>query len=188
MEALEVVAVSASGTIRSSRLRTTSALDPRGLACGVQPCCVRALSSTLRRIGGRTRIPQGATPARAGTLSRRAREQLLEAISSGLYPDDRLPPEAQLAIALGVSRTTLRAALQSLADDGILNRRRRHGTSINRGLPRNQLRLNRLISFSALIEQSGHVASVDLQQQRVMSAGTPYIELVETVFAAAHDR
>ena len=33
---------------------------------------------------------------------------------------------------LGVSRTTVRAALQSLADDGIVSRRRRHGTVVNR--------------------------------------------------------
>lgn len=91
------------------------------------------------------------------------RDTLLGAIRSEGFPDGRLPPEADLALQLGVSRTTVRAALQSLADDGIVSRRRRHGTMINQHLLRSSMPLNRLVSFRALIEQSGHVPSVDPQ-------------------------
>jgi GntR family transcriptional regulator len=41
-----------------------------------------------------------------------------------LVPDDKLPPEEELAAALGVSRMTLRQALGSLESGGILERRR----------------------------------------------------------------
>src|SRR3954451_24542208 len=97
------------------------------------------------------------------SLSGRVRDELLKAIRSESFPDGRLPPEADLALQLGVSRTTVRAALQSLADDGIVSRRRRHGTLINQHLLRSSMPLNRLVSFRALIEQSGHVPSVDPQ-------------------------
>ena len=45
-------------------------------------------------------------------------------------PGDQLPNEADLAIELGCSRTTVNRALQGLADDGLLERRRRGGTRV----------------------------------------------------------
>lgn len=104
------------------------------------------------------------------SLSGRVRDELLRAIHSDTFPDDRLPPEAELAVMLGVSRTTVRAALQSLADDGIVSRRRRHGTVVNRHVLRSTMGLNRLVSFRALIEQAGHVPSVDPQVHRAQPA------------------
>lgn len=100
-------------------------------------------------------------------LSERTRELLLRAIRAGEFRDGRLPPEADLAQQLGVSRTTLRAALQPLEADGLISRRRRHGTFVNGHLLRTSMRLNRLVAFTELIEQSGHVPSVDPQQRAV---------------------
>ena len=98
------------------------------------------------------------------------RDQLLRAIHEDRFPEGRLPPEADLAVQLGVSRTTVRAALQSLADDGIVSRRRRHGTVVNKHVLRSSMGLNRLVSFRTLIEQSGHAPSVDPQIHRVEGA------------------
>src|SRR5215210_8532925 len=111
-------------------------------------------------------------PGRVDTrsLSGRVRDELLRAIHSDAFPAGKLPPEADLAVQLGVSRTTVRAALQSLADDGILSRRRRHGTIVNRHVLRSSMPLNRLVSFRSLIEQSGHVPSVDPQAHRTQGA------------------
>jgi GntR family transcriptional regulator len=57
-----------------------------------------------------------------------------------------------------------------LADDGIVSRRRRHGTVVNRDVLRSSMGLNRLVSFRSLIEQSGHVPSVDPQVHRAEGA------------------
>lgn len=95
------------------------------------------------------------------------RERLLAEIRAGAFPTGRLPPEAALARRLGVSRATVRAALQTLADDGLVSRRRRHGTVINERTLRGELPLNRLVSFLELVEQSGYAATVDPLPRRV---------------------
>jgi GntR family transcriptional regulator len=106
----------------------------------------------------------------ARPLSLHVRDQLLDAIRTGGFADGRLPPEAALASQLGVSRTTVRAALQGLEADGLVTRRRRHGTVVNEHLLRASMPLNRLVSFRELIEQCGHVASADLPATRTGGA------------------
>lgn len=41
---------------------------------------------------------------------------------------DRIPDEADLAVEFGAARATVNKALQVLADEGLLDRRRRAGT------------------------------------------------------------
>lgn len=91
----------------------------------------------------------------SGRLAADLRDELLRAMRAGDFPDGRLPPEAQLAQELGVSRHSVRAALQSLSDDGIVTRRRRHGTVINERVLRGSVPLNRFASFRDLVEESG---------------------------------
>lgn len=43
---------------------------------------------------------------------------------------DRIPDEAELAVEFGVARATVNKALQLLADDGLLDRKRRAGTHV----------------------------------------------------------
>lgn len=57
---------------------------------------------------------------------------LLEEILSGSYgTDGRLPTEHELCVRLGVSRTPVTRALSELAAEGVVLRRRRHGTFVN---------------------------------------------------------
>ena len=88
------------------------------------------------------------------------REALLTAMRDGGFPGGKLPPEERLARDMGVSRATIRAALQSLAEDGIVTRRRRHGTVVNEQVLRGSVPLNRFASFRDLIEQSGFTCAV----------------------------
>ena len=54
---------------------------------------------------------------------------LLQSISDRSFAPDRpMPPEAQLAEVLGVSRITLRKAMKRLESEGLVNRKRRLGT------------------------------------------------------------
>lgn len=81
------------------------------------------------------------------SLAHDVRGRLLDEMRAGSFRGGRLPPEADLARKLGVSRATVRAALQTLAEDGIVSRRRRHGTVVNEQMLRGTVPLNRLLSF-----------------------------------------
>jgi len=103
-------------------------------------------------------------------LADQTRELLLRAIREGRFPEGRLPPEAKLALDLNVSRGTIRAALQSLSAEGLVSRRRRHGTYVNQHVLRTSMQLNRLVPFARLVEQSGYVATTDPEMHRVATA------------------
>lgn len=61
----------------------------------------------------------------------KAVESIREMIGSGeLQPGDRLPPEAELAERLGVSRNTLREAVRALSQIKVLDVRRGNGTYV----------------------------------------------------------
>lgn len=58
-------------------------------------------------------------------------EQLRASVTGGEWPvDSRIPPEAELADALGVGRNTVREAVRALAHSGILEVRQGDGTYV----------------------------------------------------------
>jgi GntR family transcriptional regulator len=99
-------------------------------------------------------------------LAERAREAILEAILSHRFADDRLPSEDELAKMLNVSRTTIRTALHSLEQDGIITRRRAVGTTINRHVGPSTLALQRLVGFDWLLKEKGHQVRIDQSWER----------------------
>jgi len=70
---------------------------------------------------------------------------------------DRLPPEQEVAAMLGISRGTLRTALQRLEDTGEIVRRQGSGTFVGRVAVPTQLdeRLERLEPYSSLAKRRG---------------------------------
>jgi GntR family transcriptional regulator len=64
------------------------------------------------------------------TKQRETRERVLDLIEA-LSPGDAIPSERQLSVDLGVSRLTVRAALDDLVREGYLIRRRGAGTFVN---------------------------------------------------------
>jgi GntR family transcriptional regulator len=90
------------------------------------------------------------------SLAFRAREAILHSILERRFEDSRLPPENELADMLGVSRTTVRSALQSLEQHGVLTRRPRRGTQVHGRLSPSLVALQRLIGFTRLLEEQGY--------------------------------
>jgi DNA-binding GntR family transcriptional regulator len=83
------------------------------------------------------------------------RDDLLAWIAKGkVRPGAQLPPEPRLAGELGVSRPTLREALRSLEDEGVVTRSRGAGTFLSH---RPRLRNNLDVNFgvSDAIRQAG---------------------------------
>jgi GntR family transcriptional regulator len=98
-------------------------------------------------------------------LAERARTAILEAILSERFVD-RLPPEDELAGMLGVSRTTIRSALQSLEQGGVVTRRRALGTMINKHVAPSRLALQRMLGYDRLVQEVGGTVRVDLSWER----------------------
>jgi GntR family transcriptional regulator len=65
-------------------------------------------------------------------LAVKVRDTILQAILDERFDNGRLPSEDELASMLNVSRTTIRTALHSLEQDGIITRRRALGTTVNK--------------------------------------------------------
>lgn len=62
------------------------------------------------------------------------KEFLLEQIHSGAYrQDEPIPPERELAAALGINRMTLRRAVEELMYEGLLMRKKGSGTFLTKG-------------------------------------------------------
>ncbi|WP_243713182.1 GntR family transcriptional regulator [Actinomadura sp. 6K520] len=68
--------------------------------------------------------------ARPGHTKRQAVRRELLAMLDGLDAGDALPPERRLADELGVSRPTLRQAIDGLVNEGLLERRHGSGTYV----------------------------------------------------------
>ncbi|WP_028927259.1 GntR family transcriptional regulator [Pseudonocardia acaciae] len=82
----------------------------------------------------------------------------------GAQGTTRLPSEAELAAALGVSRPTLRSALQSLQEEGRIRRLHGRGTFINRHAVGIRANLAEAGAFLDLLAQP----SVHIAEQRVV--------------------
>ncbi len=65
------------------------------------------------------------------TLIAQVEQTLRNAITDGVFPGDRLPTAVELAEQLGVSRETVRLALEVLQREGLVVKHRRLGTFVN---------------------------------------------------------
>src|SRR5438270_6576973 len=100
-------------------------------------------------------------------LAERVRKALLDAILDKRF-EDRLPPEDVLAEMLNVSRTTIRSALQTLEEHGVVNRKRAVGTTINTHIRRSALALQRLTGFDSLLRDKGYQVKIQTEWERAV--------------------
>src|SRR5690606_21629676 len=93
--------------------------------------CVRRdlLSRPEDTLDDSSRLTTVLRPVKAGNAFEETVERLLQAIKLGVVAHgDKLPPERELAVRLGISRVTLREAIRALQDAGYLDvRRGRYG-------------------------------------------------------------
>jgi DNA-binding GntR family transcriptional regulator len=117
--------------------------------------------------------PAGA-PGRPGkpSLVDIAEEALRTWLATGRHrAGERLPPEQELSGQLGISRGTLRTALQRLEESGEIVRRQGSGTYVGRSTGTSlDEGLERLISYSELARQRGvklELGELDLESRRL---------------------
>jgi GntR family transcriptional regulator len=101
------------------------------------------------------------------TKQRETRESVLELIE-GLGVGESIPSERQLGIDLGVSRLTVRAALDELVREGYLVRRRGAGTFVAEPKVAKGININ---SFSDDMRERGMVPASRTLDLRVIPAG-----------------
>ena len=127
-------------------------------------------TNTRRRQNGRVGGESSAAEAGAPSLVDSAEQALHNWLAGGRYRQgDRLPPEHEVAAMLGVSRGTLRSALQRLEESGEIVRRQGSGTFVGRVAVPTALdeRLERLEPYSSLASRRGlTLSSVDLRIER----------------------
>jgi GntR family transcriptional regulator len=100
---------------------------------------------------------------------RQAKDRLRETVTRfGEEGQYRLPSEAELSAALGVSRATIRSALQSLQKEGRIRRLHGQGTFINRHVLDISANLAEAAAFVDLLAQAGYEPDVRTLDQRVV--------------------
>lgn len=97
------------------------------------------------------------------SLSERAKAQIKKYISRmDLNQSNKLPREEALADIIGVSRITIRAALNDLASEGLIFRRQGKGTFVNVDSLNIKVKFNPAMEFTQMIQASGYTPSVKL--------------------------
>lgn len=97
--------------------------------------------------------------------------RLVEELRCGCYANaTRLPPETELATAMGVSRTVIRDALSELEREGLVERVRGIGTVVNRSVVALEHRLDQKFEYCEMIRSMGYTPLIDQVQVRPLSA------------------
>lgn len=97
------------------------------------------------------------------SLSEEVRQEILNYIKTSFDgKDNKLPTEEQFCEILGVSRITIRTALNTLANDGIIFRRQGKGTFVNPQAVSMKVQFNPVSLFSDMIVQCGYKPGIKL--------------------------
>lgn len=84
------------------------------------------------------------------------RRRLAKGVDDGLLAaGSSLPPEREIAVITGLSRVTVRKAIQALADDGIIIQKQGSGSFVATSAPQIEQSLSRLTSFSEDMARRG---------------------------------
>ncbi len=113
---------------------------------------------------------------RAPSLTDQVKNHIKDMIIRGEFADGRVPPEMELAEALGVSRTTVRDALSRLEMEGAISRRQGAGTFVNDPVLQIRSRLDEIWSYEAMLQAHGFTPSTRVLESRVYVVGDPRLD------------
>jgi len=100
--------------------------------------------------------PDGLQSTGAGPLYLQLQRRIRDAVTDGrLKPRDSLPPEREMAVMTGLSRVTVRKAVEGLVKKGTLVQRRGSGTFVAAPLKRIEQALSVLTSFTEDMARRG---------------------------------
>jgi len=130
---------------------------------------------------------------RSPSLTEQTKLYLKERILNNEFSDGRIPSEPELAVALGVSRTTVREALSRLENEGAIIRKQGAGTFVNQPGLQIKTRLEEIWSYESALRAHGYTpivkvlriyetaASASLAQALDMAEGEPML-VIEKLF------
>lgn len=100
-------------------------------------------------------------------LYRQVADAIRDRIRSGRWPGNyKLKAEVDLATELGVSRGTMRQALQSLVQEGLLTQVQGRGTFVR--APKTDLPLaQRLVTMHEILEQTGQSFTIEVLDRKI---------------------
>lgn len=111
---------------------------------------------------------EGLDRAGSGPLYSRLRRRIEAAIEGGeLQPGESLPPEREIAARTGLSRVTVRNAVQALVRSGHLVQRRGSGTFVAPRIERMEQALSLLTSFSEDMARRGRTVRSEWLARRL---------------------
>lgn len=113
------------------------------------------------------------------SMHQQIKEEIIQKIESGDYePQSKLPTEAAFCDAFGVSRTTVRAALQQLTQEGYVIRRQGQGTFVAE--PKIRTNLSQTItSFNEQVASQGKKPTIKVLSLQVVAADEQLAEVLK---------
>ncbi len=99
---------------------------------------------------------------RSPSLVQQVKSHLKQRIIDAEFEGGRIPPEADLASKLGVSRNTIRDALSQLETEGVIFRKQGAGTFVNQAGLLVKTRLEEIIPYEQMIREHGFTPTVQL--------------------------
>lgn len=105
------------------------------------------------------------------SLTNEVKDSIYKYIKSlDLSKDTKLPSEENMAQLIGVSRITVRSALNELASEGVIFRRQGKGTFANSEALQMKAQLNPVKLFTDIIESSGYKSSIKALGYEIVNA------------------
>lgn len=102
-------------------------------------------------------------------LWRQVADQIRQSVLTGLSPNERLPPEIELATRFGVNRHTVRAAIAALEKEGTVRAEQGRGTFLN-DRKRLTYPIGRRTRFSSGLENQAQIRSGKLLSSQAIPA------------------